>query len=117
MSETIERFPGVMVRCPGCGFDVSANQIPSDPERPFRCEACRARAHQYAVSVLGPAGGSSKGRKSNDEPSSVGSTRSAASRSPDKRNRKAEQEPAGDTLDDQQFLSSGDSGENREEPA
>lgn len=47
--ETVNRFPdGVLVKCPGCLAEVSANEAPSDLDAPFRCMGCTMRGNDAA---------------------------------------------------------------------
>jgi hypothetical protein len=44
MSDNLRFHPGVFVKCPVCHGEVPAEQLGDDPDRPFRCDACKQRA-------------------------------------------------------------------------
>lgn len=35
--------PAVLISCPGCGAEASAEELKGEPDRPFRCDRCRSR--------------------------------------------------------------------------
>ncbi|KAL0630410.1 hypothetical protein Q9L58_010744 [Maublancomyces gigas] len=99
MSDT--RFgDGVLVKCPGCQAEVSAEQLPIDPEARFRCHSCQDRGLDTMRMMIADQARKEKANAGQGKPDNNRKSKPAPSRSDKSRDRPVEQQQQQAVLDD-----------------